>query len=176
MSSPMAQSQRGASLIEVLVALVITVIGLLGLIALQMRAYSAESESYQRAHAAILLDDMRNRIEANRADAAAYVATDIGVGAIQNCDGLAAADLDLCEWGNLLRGAAQSDGGNLVGAMLLARGCITNPAPDVYVIAVVWQGTNQTAAPATVCGAGDYSSEALRRAVTSVVRIADLDA
>jgi type IV pilus assembly protein PilV len=169
--------QCGTSLVEVLVAMVITVIGLLGLMALQMRAYSAESESYQRAHAAILLEDLRNRIEANRANAADYVAADVGVGAAEDCAGLTGAELDLCEWGNLLRGAAEIDeDDNRVGAMLLARGCVVSPAADVYVISVVWQGTNETAAPATTCGQGDYGNEALRRAVTAIVRIGDLDA
>ncbi len=54
--------------------------------------------------------------------------------------------------------------------------CITSPAPDTYVIAVVWAGVVPTAAPATDCGTGSYGDEGLRRAATSVVVIANLGA
>ena len=80
-----ARRQCGVTLIEVLVAVVVTVIGLLGMVALQMRAYTTETESYQRAQAAILLEDMASRIRANNDNAAAYVTNDIGVGPIEDC-------------------------------------------------------------------------------------------
>lgn len=170
--------QQGATLIEVLVTVIVTVIGLLGAVALQTRAYATESESYQRAQAAVLLEDMANRIRANKLEAAAYVAPEIGAGAIDTTCAAAAtvAARDLCEWANLLRGAAETHSGNSVGAMIGARSCITRPDPavDLYVIAVVWQGTVQTAAPTTACGAAmGYGN--LRRALSTVVRIPDLD-
>jgi type IV pilus assembly protein PilV len=171
-----ARRQLGVSMIEVLVAVVVTVIGLLGMVALQMRAYASESESYQRAQGAILLEDMANRIRTNGEDAASYVAEDIGVGAMEVCAGAATlAASDLCEWANLLRGAAESHTGNSVGAMTAGRGCIRTPQPDVYVITVAWQGSVPTDAPGATCGAGQFSGEDLRRALSTVVRIADLD-
>lgn len=166
---------RGVSLLEVLIAVVVTVIGLLGMVALHMRAYAAESESYQRAHAAILLEDITNRMRANGANAADYVAEDIGVGPQEDCDGLAAgAEHDLCEWANLLRGAAETNSGSNVGAMTAGRACIRSTAPDQYAITLAWQGTVPTAAPSIDCGAGEFGDERVRRALVTVVRIADL--
>jgi type IV pilus assembly protein PilV len=167
--------QSGVTLIEVLVAVIVTVIGLLGMVALQMRAYANEAESYQRAQAAILLEDIANRIRANGENAADYVAADIGVGAAEVCEGaVTLAEQDLCEWGNLLRGATEADDGNNIGAMTAGRSCITNPAPSVYAITVAWEGAVPSSAPASTCGAGDFTSENVRRALSTVVRIPDL--
>ena len=58
----MRAPHRGFSMIEVLVALLIIVLELLGLAGLQVRMQQAEFESYQRAQAVILLQDMVERI------------------------------------------------------------------------------------------------------------------
>lgn len=170
-------------MIEVLVALVVSVVGLLGIAAFQLRAYAAETESFQRAHASILLDDMVSRINANRANAADYVGANFGVADPGNCAdaALTRAQRDLCEWATLLRGAAEmSDntaGASRIGAMTAARGCIAQGAdPSTFFIAIVWEGMAPTAAPATACGQGAYSAENLRRAATAVVTIANLTA
>jgi type IV pilus assembly protein PilV len=170
-------AQRGVTLIEVLVALVLSVIGILGMIAMQMRAYAADAESYQRASAEILLQDMVSRINGNRSSAASYVQGDVGVGPVQSCAGTATlAAQDLCQWGNLLRGVAEQSHGNLVGAMTDARGCISSIDARTYIVSVVWAGVTPTGAPATACGLNAYGDERLRRAVTAIVRIADLEA
>ena len=75
-------SQRGTSLVEVLVTMVILAIGLLALAGLQARLHVLQIESYQRAQALILLQDMTSRIVNNRYDAASYVtAAPLGTGA-----------------------------------------------------------------------------------------------
>jgi type IV pilus assembly protein PilV len=167
--------QRGAMLLEALVAILICAFGLLGFAGMQARATSAEFESFQRSQALVLIEDMASRINANRANAGAYVTGGlIGAGAVASCAGLTGADLDLCEWGNLLRGSAETRGGVKVGAMFNARGCITRalaPATDGYVIAIAWQGITPTAAPASTCGQGDaaFPTESLRRVVSTSV-------
>ena len=166
--------QRGALLLESLVAILISAFGLLGFAALQARSAAAEFESYQRSQALVLIEGMADRLNANRANAAAYAnAGLIGAGAIADCSTLTGASLDLCEWANLLRGSAESRGGVKVGSMLGARGCISKPASatDRYVIAVAWQGIVRSGAPASPCGAGDaaFPTAALRRVVSSVV-------
>ncbi|HEX2539947.1 MAG TPA: hypothetical protein VHM00_02575 [Caldimonas sp.] len=171
-----AAGQRGALLIEVLVSIVVCAFGLLGFVAVQARAVASEFESHQRTQALTLVDDMVARINANRADAGAYVVDGlIGAGAIQDCAALAGAALDLCEWGNLIRGSREDRDGAKVGAMLLARGCITRPATssDRYVVAVVWQGIVATGAPPSPCGLADptFASEPLRRTVSYTVCI-----
>ena len=44
-------AQSGSTMMEVLVSMVISVIGLLGIAGFQLRAFSAENESFQRAQA-----------------------------------------------------------------------------------------------------------------------------
>ncbi len=121
-----AIGQRGALLIEVLVAILICAFGLLGFAGMQARAASSEFEGFQRSQALVLVEDMVSRMNANRAHAGEYVSGGlIGEGDLVDCSGLAAAALDLCEWGNLIRGSAERRGGSGIGAMLSARGCIT---------------------------------------------------
>lgn len=169
--------QGGFALLEVLIAIVVSVVGILGLIGLQARSYQAEAESYQRSQALVLLEDIASRLSANRVDAVAYVASDLGAGAIEDCSG--AADIvarDLCEIGNNLRGAGETDSGAAVGSVTQARACIDSPAANTYVVAVVWAGILPTGAPATGCGQGAYGDEGLRRAVTTVVVVPTLGA
>ncbi len=83
MSHPLMRNREsGTSLIEVLVAMVVLAIGLLGLVGLQARLNVLQMESYQRAQALMLLHDMATRIESNRNAAATYITGgSLGVGA-----------------------------------------------------------------------------------------------
>jgi len=171
--------QGGTTMMEVLVSIVIVVIGLLGLAGLQSRAGVAEMEAFQRAQALVLLQDMVDRINANRTILSMdYVTGDgapLGTGnAVAACAGTI-AERDLCEWQNALLGASESSGGLAVGAMIGARGCVTNitaTMPREFQVAVVWQGLVPTAAPgATACGSGQYGDDRTRRAVTANVII-----
>jgi type IV pilus assembly protein PilV len=163
-------------MLEVLIAIVISVIGILGMIGLQARTYQAEAESYQRSQALVMLDDISARLSSNRIQAPAYVQNNIGAGDAEDCNTAATtAQRDLCEIGNNLRSTGEIDAGRAIGAINRARACITAPAPDTYVVAVAWAGSVPTGAPASACGMGDYGDESLRRVATSVVVIADLD-
>ena len=167
--------EAGFSMIEVLVTIAILMVGLLGLAALQTNATVAEMEAYQRSQALILVQDMADRISANKANAASYLATNIGLTSA-DCSALTGASLDLCEWGNTINGAAEvTSGGSKVGAMIGARGCITSPSANVYQITVAWQGFTAAGSPADTCGNGLYGA-GLRRTVTTVVRVALLAA
>ena len=175
--APRRSRQHGVALLEVLIAIIVSVIGILGLIGLQARSYQAEAESYQRSQALELLEDIASRVSANRIEAAAYVASGLGAGGVEDCTGI--ADIvarDLCEIGNNLRGAGETSGGAAVGAVTQARACIESPAANTYLIAVVWAGVVPTGAPATACGEGEYGDEGLRRAVTTVVVVPTLGA
>lgn len=176
-ASTASTRQGGFALLEVLIAIVVSVVGILGLIGMQARSYQVEAESYQRSQALALLEDIASRINANRANAVSYLAADIGTGAVADCS-LAADAIarDLCEIGNNLRGAGETAGGAAVGAMTQARACITSPAANTYVIAVVWAGVVPSGPPNTACGANQYGDEGLRRAVTTVVVVPDLGA
>ncbi|MDO9143885.1 type IV pilus modification protein PilV [Rhodoferax sp.] len=180
--------QRGSSMIEVLVTLVIVSFGLLGLAGLQTRLQTSEMESYQRSQALLLLNDMANRITTNRSNAAAYVSgadVDSPLGAGMNCPTSTASvvEADLREWCNALQGAGETTGGNNVGAMIGGRGCVEDLGSGEYFITVAWQGLIPIAAPpaSVACGANGYDTagsscvnDLCRRTVTTLVRIATL--
>lgn len=60
-----ARDQRGASLIEVLVTVLIVTVGLLGLMGLQSNSLRMNLNAQQRSSATILTADMLNRIRTN---------------------------------------------------------------------------------------------------------------
>jgi len=177
------RGQRGATLIEVLVSLIILLVGLLGLIGMMVQSQRGQQESYQRVQALLLVQDMAARINNNRAAADCYVfagsltaasaapsAAGCGVGSANQ---KARATQDLVDWQNLLAGAAETSGGNSVGAVLAASGCITkNAATGVFQVSVAWQGVQTVGAPPAgiTCGQGSYGTDdAQRRAVSLTV-------
>lgn len=165
---------RGFTMLEVLIALVILAFGLLSLARVQSRAAVTEMEARQRTQAMALVQDMVDRINLNRKQAAAYVG-EHGAYAVETCAGEETqAARDLCEWRDLLAGTMTMDGTRLTGAPIAARGCILNPEPNVYVVAVAWQGLIETGVSPSPCGSGEFESEAARRAFSTVVQIADL--
>ncbi len=182
--------QRGITLVEVLITMVILSIGLLGLAGLQARLKVLQIESYQRAQALMLLKDMAGRVANNRNNAADYAdydtANPVGVGA--NCGAISTATrvgADAAEWCTLLQGASEvSEAGDEVGAMVGARGCVDDLGGDQYLVTVAWQGLAPISAPpdSVTCCAGDYDGGAdspceddlCRRVVTTIVRIATL--
>lgn len=180
---------RGATMIEVLVAIVVFALGLLGLAGLQTRLQVSEIESYQRSQALILMQDMANRLTSNRAGAADYVTgADAPIGA-PDADCSEAADasrqaLDARDWCLALQGASEtSAGGASVGAMLGARGCIESIGADTYLITVTWQGMAPLSVPpqGVDCASGEYDTagtactgDVCRRFVTTVVNFGAL--
>jgi type IV pilus assembly protein PilV len=178
--------QRGASLLEVLVTIVILGFGILGMVGLQSRLQVSEMESYQRAQALILLDDMAQRIATNRNAASSYVTTagsPLGTGNTCTLDPAAArADQDRCEWSNALQGASEQQGTTKVGAFIGGRGCVDSLGNGEYMVTISWQGMGPVSAPpaSVTCGQGQYNggtkclNDLCRRVVTTVVRIATL--
>lgn len=184
---PAPARSRGSSLVEVLVTLVILAFGLLGVAGLQTKIGAAEMEAYQRAQALLALSLMTERISANSAQAANYVtAGTVGTGDAEPADCTTIAqgpNRDLCDWSNALKGAGEQSGGTNTGAMISARGCVTqvqapNPAlgvctAGVYQVSVAWQGTVATATPALACATGQYgANDAMRRVIAATVSVA----
>jgi type IV pilus assembly protein PilV len=173
----MRRAESGFSMIEILITIAILMVGLLGLASLQANVAKAELESYQRAQALVLVQELSDRMIANTRNAALYVKDDIGAGASEkDCTGAAVGvDRDLCEFSNALVGASEkSSGGAAMGAMIGARACVTNPAPNLYMITIAWQGVRRTAIPSEVCGQNQYGDDHLRRTVSFMVRVATL--
>jgi type IV pilus assembly protein PilV len=189
---PRRRQARGFAMIEVLVTLIIVLVGLLGAAGVLLIGHQSSVEAYQRTQALILLEDMLDRLSANRQVADCYAVSDASTGAPQLGTGFngtlacgsgtpgqqATAISDLQEWSDLLTGAAETDsGGASVGAMIGARGCISfDPSSNAYVLTVTWQGLGETAAPPdeVPCARGLYGSDAQRRAVTVSTQFANL--
>jgi len=182
-------------MLEVLISMLIAVVGLLGLIGLQAQAQISEFESYQRAQALVLTNDMVDRVAFNRAtDASGFVvgwrcyvvttASDKYLGTNNSvapvcADGAIAgdaktrADADLAAWQDVLQGSSETvtATGSRVGGLLGARGCVTrNAATGVIRVSVAWQGLAPTVASADTCASGEYgANDALRRVVFTEV-------
>lgn len=194
-----ARGERGFTMLEVLVTLLILMIGLLGLAGLLVTTQQGEVEAYQRKQATVLLQDMIDRMTANRIAAACYVVTTdaaggspalgTGFGGSFVCGSGSASQqargtADLQAWNNALIGTEEKKGSANVGAIIEARGCVTNPSAGVYTISVAWRGLAPTVAPpaALTCGknqyldAGGAVDERLRRVISVTIRIANLSA
>ena len=166
-------AERGFSLIEILVTLVVVALGLFGLAALQAKMQVSEIDAYQRVQALLLVQEMSDRIAANRRNAQLYVTASgetVGTGDSQpsNCTNLPTVHAtDICQWSNALKGAAEgevtTEGTALTGAMIGAQGCIealpSDPDTETYLVYVVWQGLTPLSAPSAglSCGSGAYN-------------------
>lgn len=112
-SCPHPSRQRGMSLIEALVALLILSIGLLGVAGLQMQALRSNHGAHLRSQATVLAHDIADRMRANRtaalADPSAY-----NVDFIDVPTGTTLADLDVVAWKQSLADILPSGDGAIV--------------------------------------------------------------
>lgn len=175
--------QKGFSILEVLIAIAILAVGLLGLAGLQARAITAEAESLERARAILLVQDMVGRIESNRAAAKAdpeiYAdpgVPELGVG-ISCTTSATLAERDRCEWSDSLKGAAAGGSTTGSGTLSSARGCVTwnasATAPEITVT-VAWLGRSTSSPSAFTCGNSLITDATKRRVVSQVIRLATL--
>lgn len=164
----MDRRQRGLGMVEVLITLVVLGVGLLGLAGLQVKANSAQLESYQRSQALSLMSDMEERLalvgknlSAPKYDLEQFASSDgslfFGEGDFYDrknkaCADYLVPDVDqpnsyvVCEWSEALRGQGELKDGQQVGAMAGARGCLVTPADPApnsvaeFFVVVVWRG------------------------------------
>ncbi|MAY34640.1 MAG: type IV pilus modification protein PilV [Spongiibacteraceae bacterium] len=104
--------QTGATLIEVLVAVLVTVIGVLGAASLQMNSVKFNHIANTRSHATMLAYDVIDRMRANRA-AALNGSYDIAL-ADNAPNGNSIPETDLREWLNELAGRLPAGDGAVV--------------------------------------------------------------
>lgn len=130
--------QQGFTLLEVMIALVIFSIGLLGLAGLQAEALRYNNGAYQRSQATFLVNDIMDRMRANRDSAIngnydialgtnPPSATCVGTGA--SCDAAATTAADLYEWKQALRVLAGGDG---------SVAHVTTGASTTFTVTVQW--------------------------------------
>ena len=79
--------ERGFSLIEVLVAMLVLAIGLLGLAALQTQGVRFNHDAYVRSNATALAYDIVDKMRINRANAASYTTANFPVRNAMPADG-----------------------------------------------------------------------------------------
>lgn len=173
-------ASSGFTLIEVLIALVVLAFGMLALARTLGRSAQEELEAQQRTQAMTIAADMTSRIANNPRQAANYIGEYLPAGPVEDCAALepAAVLRDQCEWRNRLRGADAFDGDRGIGSPIAARGCVIVTAPNVYVIAVAWQGVLPTAPADSPCGENAFGpdNERTRRVFSTTLQIATLGA
>ena len=117
-----AKRQRGLTLVEILIAVVILSVGLLGLAGLQVLGLKNISISGTHANVAILANELAERIHVNRDNIADYVG-------LTACDGASTviADIDYCAVYSKATGDLNNDG-----EVLAADGetRLLRPSPD----------------------------------------------
>jgi len=150
-------TSNGISLIEVLVALAILSVGLLGTAALQIQSKRANLGSVERTLASMLVNDMFERMRSNpemfgayraRMDASLEVGKSPDAEPTPDClsNACSPAELarhDVWEWEQFLLGAGEESGGVDTGGLVLPFACMTGPtdgSSGLYTIAVNWRG------------------------------------
>ena len=169
-------TQRGFSLIEMLVALVVFSVGLLAIAGLQTMSKQANFEALQRTAASQiaygLLEDMRLNGDA----IGIYLgAGELGGGSITSepaptCEGTAVCDAtqkathDLWFWEQILDGNLEMSGAAGAGGLVMPTLCINGPVgggAGIYTVTVAWRGTasmNNSIANACGTAGGNYGA------------------
>ena len=137
--------QRGISMVEALVALVVISVGMLGIAGLYLSSLQASRTAKLRSQAVSLVSSIADRIRANRDAAAAYDTSKYG-GApktqdcdTKNCDAAALAQDDLARWIEDIKAALP--GGSVVKGVVKVTDRL-RPNPDNYLITVTWHEAN----------------------------------
>ena len=167
------RSERGASLVEVLIAVFVLAVGLLGTASLQLTSKRSNLEARDRASATMLAQGLAERMRLNPRELATYTnagagrtldgATMAAIDCSAGCTDVQMAQYDLYQVERALAGAAETLGGNDVGGVSAPRVCVSGPngGSGIYTIAIAWRGLTRLSNPAVhPCGegSGDYDS------------------
>ena len=157
--------QSGFLLLEVLVAMVIILIGVVGIAKLQHVAKSSNGQALQRTEAIMLTDDLIERIRSNISGMTGYF-TGSTIKVISGtpsstppstcssgtpCTAEQVAAYDIWEWHRDITGAFETDSGISTGGLVNPTVCLigpgyvsaTNHQSGFYDIAIAWHGQNQ---------------------------------
>lgn len=140
--------EKGITLIEILVTLIILSIGLLGIASMQVQGMRNNQSAYLKSQASILVYDMADRMRSNQArvlagnytpfDTTGQVPADPGcIDTNAGCDAANQAATDLFEWADKVNGTV-----NGIPMLPDAKGTIeVNAAGTLYTITVTWKET-----------------------------------
>ena len=162
----MYRCNKGFSLIEVLVAVVILSFGLISIAALQINSKAVSYDSIQRTAAAQLAQDIIGKMRSNPTGAANYLGTYNGPdgGAaptcVSPCTETEVAAIDIYNWREALNSAT--------GGVESPIACITTLAStNYYNISITWQGTSSIAHTVARCGdTGNAAVDNYRRIIS----------
>jgi type IV pilus assembly protein PilV len=142
-------TQRGFSLIEVLVTILVLSVGLLGLAGLQLQSLKFNQSAYLRSQATLLAYDVLDRLRANEAAGGNYLVayatapsgTTNCVGTTANCSASDMATFDINQWkcslGNWDSQAVCSTTLGISGLLPAGDGLISRNG-NVYTVAIRW--------------------------------------
>jgi type IV pilus assembly protein PilV len=168
--------QRGFSLLELLIALVVFSVGMLAIAGLQTVSKQANYEGLQRTTAAQVANGMLEDIRTNGDAANVYLtAGEIGNNSIGNepapncsvgseCNPAQKAAHDLWVWEQMIDGNLETRGGVGTGGLVLPAMCVTGPVgggAGIYQVTIVWRGSASiTTAINNICGSlsGNYGA------------------
>lgn len=134
----MRAESQGFSLVEVLVALLVLSIGLLGLAMLQVQGMTANSDAYFRTEATVLAYDLMERMRINSvgAEAGDYTASGAPT-SLASCGGPCApsdrANRDLSEWYQ-----------NVANTLPGYKAVVSAPNGNIITISISWTDRNIT--------------------------------
>lgn len=198
-------AKGGFSLLEVILTMAILAVGLLGLAGLQARALNAEADSFSRAQAMMLANELADRMLSNLAEVttstsaatgynqqdASSVKTVFGTGYNNDCITVAnntaalqasccaakasMAARDLCEWDLAIKGIGEAIGSTKVGAMTSARACVFNTGTAGVFQIDVVWQGRDIGVVPSDNSCGSTAITSRRSGVSRVVRLADLD-
>ncbi|HTE40230.1 MAG TPA: type IV pilus modification protein PilV [Steroidobacteraceae bacterium] len=142
--------QKGFSLVEVLVALVVLSVGMLGIAGLYVITLRSGGSAIARTQAVSLANDIADRIRANRLATTAYntPGTPVNnscVGGTVNCTRAQMAAEDLWQWNQQIQAALP---GSPSGSIVVVQGAPVNAnnmrTPSRYTITVSWSDIDAT--------------------------------
>ena len=176
MDIDMSKREYGVGLIEVLIALLIFAVGVLGMASMQLTAKRTGYEATQRSIATSLARDILERMRSNPGLPDLYVITDTDMATLMAttsysgtpdcgadpCDPNQLAPYDLYDWSQLLTGASETvtidSTTSNVGGLLDSRACISNATgadAGNVTVAIAWRGVSElTNSTESDCGNG----------------------
>lgn len=161
------KQQLGVGLIEVLIAMLIFALGVLGMASMQVNAKRVGYDAMQRSIATSLTRDIVERMRSNPSVDALNVfgaVNNLGGGTVASepnpdcstaiCSPTQLAAHDIWEWEQALDGAAESLNGVNAGGLVSPKACISY-AGGLVTVAIAWKGSNEQVNPTnSTCGEG----------------------
>ena len=164
--------QRGFSMIEVLVSVLVTSVGLVGMAGMQVTSKRAGHEAIQRTTATAMAMDILERMRSNPQALASYATAGLGGSTIETeptpkctndnteiCNALQLAAHDLWEWERAIDGASET---RLLDEVEISTGGLLNPTGCIAVtgnmvtVTMAWEGYEALSSPGdNLCGVGD---------------------